>query len=114
MLSTMKNSGIFHKPTLEKKTGIVFACQLGSAREVRRMLAMGCEPDETNSWNEPAVIVAAKNNNTSCVKVLLESGVPVNSISPTGKSIKDYAESHNNQDMLELVSEYENRPRPRS
>lgn len=103
----MQSPGIFHKSNAQQKTGIVLACQLGSAREVRRMLEMGCDPHETNAWNEEAIIVAAKNNSPSCVRVLLDAGVSISTKSPTGKSIKDYADVFNNQDMHDLISEYE-------
>ena len=110
MLSVMQNSGFFDDTVSNKKTGIVFACESRSAYSVKYMLEQGCDPHEMNSWNEEAIIVAAKHNSVPCIRVLLEAGVSINTTSPNGKTILDYAHLHNNQDMLELINEYKHRP----
>lgn len=88
------------------KTGINFACSLGSAADVENMLKSGCDPHEKNKYGEEAIIVAAEVNSAGCVEVLLEAGVDIKTESPTGKTVAYYADLHRNEDMLELVTKY--------
>ena len=86
-----------------QKTGILTACEMGSAYDVKRMLKLKCDKHEKNKCGEEAIIVAAKGNHTTCVEALLDAGVSVDTTSPTGKTIQYYAEFYHTDDMLEVI-----------
>lgn len=82
--------------------GIVFACQMRSAHNVRYMLKRGCHPDETDRYGTPAIIVAARANSYGCVKVLKENGADIN-VEHFGDTVAKWAIYHQNRWMMRLA-----------
>lgn len=91
------------KDKIVKKTGILFACSLGSASDVKRQIEMGCDIHEKDGFGVPAIIIAARMNYMEIIKLLVGAGVEINTRSPQGETVKLWAERHNNHQMLEFV-----------
>lgn len=87
-----------------KKTGILFSCSLGSARDVERQIRAGCDINEKDDFGVPAIIIAARKNKAEIVKLLVDAGVDINNAkSPRGETVAYWAKKHKNKAMESLV-----------
>ena len=84
-------------------TGIILSCSLGSISDVKRQVSLGCSINEKDEYGVPAVIIAARKNNTEIVRFLLDKGVNSDVCSPNGETIIGWAKYYNNDIMKDLV-----------
>lgn len=87
----------------ERRTGILFSCSLNSYQDVEQQIKLGCDIHERDDFGVPAIIVAARKNNTRIVKLLIDAKVDPHTVSPAGETIAYWAHQHNNHIMRKLI-----------
>lgn len=96
------SNNIENNNNIIRPTGLAFACELGSPPDVRRMLKLGCSPDEKDELGAPAIIIAARNDNFECVELLKNNGADIN-VKYNNETVAEWAMYHENYRMMRFV-----------
>lgn len=93
-------------------TALMIAALFNQAPIIEALFAKGAEVDAKNKNGSTALMLAAGEGNAAAVRALLEGGADVGAVDNNGHTALDSASVEQRDDVIEILKEAMNKPRP--
>ena len=92
-------------PECRRTEDLIDAACEGDAREIRRLLAMGLDPDTRDENGFPILALAAVEGNAAAVRTILEFGAQIEAKDPEGNTALRWAADEGHIDAAQALLE---------